>query len=98
MNMRIFLIEVDIETDYIVFAPLVAGESVNILCPILDVFTAGDVRIVRSMLQINCLTSECQLVHSVATSSEDDVDNGAAVRLLAFPFHLIIRVGNSTNP
>lgn len=96
--MRIFLIEVNIESNDVVFAPFVAGESVNILCSILDVFTAGYVRVVRAMFPINCLISECQLVHPVAASSEDDVDNGAAVRLLAFPLHLLIRVGDSTNP
>ena len=55
-------------------------------------------RIVRTMFQIVCLTPECQLVHPVAASSEDDVDNGAAIGLLAFAFHLLIRVGDSTSP
>lgn len=40
--MRISLIEVDIESDDVFFAPLVAREPVNVFSPIFDVFTPGD--------------------------------------------------------
>lgn len=40
--MRIFLVQVNIETDDVFFAPLVAREPVNIRGLFLDVFTAGD--------------------------------------------------------
>lgn len=48
------------------------------------------------MFQINCLIAESQTVHLVPASSEDDIDNGASVRLFAFPFHLLIWIGYAT--
>ena len=94
--MRVALVKVNIETDNVVFAPFATCECVDVLCPFLDVFTASDMRIVRTMFQIDCLTPECQLVHPVAASSEDDVDNGTAIRLFAFSLHLLIGIGYAT--
>ena len=47
------------------------------------------------MFQINCLIAESQTVHLVTASSEDDIDNGSAIRLLPFTLHFLIRVDYS---
>ena len=92
MYMRIFLIEVNVETDYIVFAPLVAGKSVNILCPILEVFTASDVRIVRAMFQINCLTPEGQTVRFIS-SFGSAIPRALSVSRILLGMLLVVLIG-----
>ncbi len=47
------------------------------------------------MFQINCLIAEGQTMHPVTASSEDDIDNGSAIRLLSFTLHFLIRVDYS---
>ena len=42
MDVRIFLVHMDIETNDILFAPFITCESVNVFGPIFDVFTSGD--------------------------------------------------------
>lgn len=96
MNVRILFVKMDIKTDNIIFTPFVTGESVNIFRPFLNVFTAGDRRVVGTMFQINCLIPEGKAVHPFPASSEDYIDNGAAIRLLVFTFHLLIRVSYPT--
>ena len=50
--MRVALVKVNIETDNVVFAPFATCECVDVLCPFLDVFTASDMRIVRTMTRM----------------------------------------------
>lgn len=88
-----FSVPMDIEPKDILFTPFAAGESAYILGPFLDIFTAGDSRIISTMFQINCQNAESQTGHLIPASSEDDVDNGTAIRLFAFPFHLLIGIG-----
>lgn len=49
-----------------------------------------------SMFQIDCLIAEGQTVHLIPAASEDDVDNTAAVALLAFAFKFRIRILDAT--
>lgn len=88
-----FSVPMDIKPNDILFTSFAAGESVYFLGPFLDIFTAGDSRIISTMFQINCQIAESQTVHLIPASFEDDVDNGMAIKLFAFPFHLLIGIG-----
>lgn len=95
MRMGISLIEVYVEAGDVIFAPLVACESVDIEGPGFDVFTTGDVGIVGANFQIDLLVSVGKSVHLITASSEDDVDYCAAIRLLAFLLQFRIGVDDS---
>ena len=43
MDMRVLLVEVDIETDDIVFTKVFCNEAIYILCPFLNILLAGQV-------------------------------------------------------
>ena len=74
MDVRCFLIHVNLKTNDILLAVLLAEPSVNILRPLLNFFHTLDMTIGGTFLIVYLLGTICHLVHSFRTTAKQHLD------------------------
>ena len=65
MNVGIHLIQMDIETQYIVLTIFVSDVLIHVTGPVLDILLSGDMRVICPFIQINDVrASKSKFMHT----------------------------------
>ena len=89
MNMRRFLIQMDVEADNVVFSEVFCDEAIYVLCPFLNVLLTSQVRVVCTLGEVNNLIAEGEFKHSFPIATEDELRHSPA---FTFDVGSVIRV------